>query len=309
MTRTLIRCLWLPYESVRTVYAGTSEVRLYKNEITDVLQIGKRVSGIGAECAIVFREAKLLMSIRHDHIMPVYDVAMVDGAHDKLLTVIEMIMPFYANGSIFDALERGHRFTVGEAIRITRQALLGLSELHEGHRILHRDIKSANVFIDDTNRARIGDLGLAVAMDPDGTAEAFPASQMYTPPEAHTGRRATRESDIYGMGLILHELLNGPFPYADYTCAMLAERLEKGQSPILPRHLRQGPHVPRRIRSVVSKAAGKDPNDRFASAREMIDALDAAPFVDWRFRVDGEVQCWEGTSNVDPERTPRNAHT
>ncbi|MEQ9078276.1 MAG: serine/threonine-protein kinase, partial [Sandaracinaceae bacterium] len=297
--------LRLPFESVRTVYEGTSEVRVYRNEVTEVLQIGKRVSRLGAEEAIPFEEAKLLQTIRHAHVVPVYDVAVVEDAPDlhSLMEVIEMIMPYYTSGSLFDALQKGVRFTIGEAIRLTRQTLLGLAELHDVHSILHRDVKSGNVFLDDDGKARVGDLGLAVRMDDAGSAEPYATTQLFTPPEAHSDRRVTRASDIYGVGLILLELVNGPFPYKGYDRGTIHDRLQDGKLPIFPRHLRPDLRMPPRLRRIINKATVVDPRKRFQSSHEMIDALDRTPFVDWQPATgeDDGWMVWSGRSSVYPE--------
>jgi eukaryotic-like serine/threonine-protein kinase len=296
MTRTLLKNLWLPFESVKTLYENSSEVRLYRNDITGVKQIGKRVSALGIEQATVFREATLLQSIRHDNIVPVYDVAVVDEEDcDPLLKVIEMVLPYYERGSVYDALQRGERFSIAEAVHHTREALSGLDELHERYRLLHRDIKSANVFLDEHGRLRVGDLGVAVPMEEDGTAEAFQASQMYTPPETMIIQRYDRRADLYGIGLILFELLNGPFPYSEYTRSQIVKRLEKGRRPILDEHLVFKPQVPPRLRQIVTKAISRNPGDRYANAREMMDAIDKAPLIDWRLAEEAPGHyVWEG---------------
>lgn len=291
--RAHIATLRLPFDSARTLYEGTSEVRLYRNGITDVLQIGKRVSAVGAESAVVFREAQLLQSIRHPSIVPVHDVAVVqEPGMDPLLKIIEMIMPYYPEGSIFDALTQGKVFSIGQSVRLVRETLSGLGELQEAHGLLHRDIKSANVFVDD-GHARVGDLGLAIPMHSDGSAEAFANVQMYTAPETCTVNRVTRATDIYGVGLMLHELLNGPLPYDAYDREMLSARLDHGKRGIRTKDLRFCAHVPTRLRQVVTKAISLDPRDRYQTCRSMLDVLDRAPFIDW---VQIDQSRWEGTN-------------
>jgi serine/threonine protein kinase len=298
--RRLVETLTLPYKTARTIYEGSSEVRHYVNDVTGVDEIGKRVSKIGLEDALGFKEAALLQSIRHDHLVPVYTVASVSIPNlDSLFTVVEMIMPYYPRGSVFDALERGETFTIGEAVRLARHFLVGLDFLHEKHHLIHRDMKSANVFIDPEGRGRVGDLGVAVSMDADGTAEAFQAGvQMYTAPEAFPTKRASRGTDIYGVGLILHEMLNAQFPYATYEQVDIASRLAKGQRAMKDDVLAFKAHVPRHLRGVVRKAIARNPDERYESAREMMAALAKAQFVDWR-RV-GELT-WEGAVPSRPD--------
>jgi eukaryotic-like serine/threonine-protein kinase len=303
MSRTLLHTLSLPYESLRTTYGGNSEVRVYRNEITKGLQVGKRIDTLGLEDAVATREATLLKQIRHPNIVPVSDVAEVSGYPAPMRT-IELIMDYYKRGSLFDAFERGERFSVGDARRHAAAALLGLAELHGSHRILHRDVKSPNVFLaDDGSVMKVGDLGVAVPMEDDGTAEAYPSAQLFSSPETFVTGRVSARSDIYQMGLILFELANGPLPYADNPLDEIAKRLERGRPGPRPRDLGFGPHVPRRMRTVIRKATSVDPARRYASAREMHDALAAVPLVDWALVVDEpDRRVWEGRAAKRPDR-------
>jgi serine/threonine protein kinase len=259
--RTLLRTLTLPYESLRTIYEGGCEVRLYRNEITGALQIGKRIDTLGLEEAVATREGKLLTTIRHPNLVPVLDVVEVSGYPTPMRT-IELIMPYYERGSVFDAFERGERFRVGEARHLVADALLGLAELHDGHGILHRDLKSPNVFLDDEGALRVGDLGVAVPIEQDGAAEAYPEAQLYSPPETFTRGRVGVEADLYQMGLVLFETVNGPLPYGEYPRVEVAARLQKGRRGPRPRDLRLRPHVPKRMRTVLNKALAVKPENR-----------------------------------------------
>lgn len=291
---TLIRKLVLPYDSMRTMYEGGCEVRLYRNTITDTLQVGKRVDTLGLEEAVAVREAQLLRSIRHDNIVPVFDVAAVEG-YDAAMRVIELVMPFYERGSVFDAFERGERFSVLEAVLHVQAGLRGLGELHERHKVLHRDVKSPNVFLDDESLLRVGDLGVAVPMEGDGSAEAYASVQLYTPPETFVSERHDRRSDIYAMGLLLFEMVNGPLPYDQYGALQLEPRLRAGKRGPLDKHLRIKPHVAPRVRTVIRKALAADPRRRYPSARAMSDAIAAARLIDWRQTVQSDdLAEWEG---------------
>lgn len=303
-TRTLIRKLELPYESIRTVYEGDSEVRLYRNELTQELQVGKRFDVLGVESAVAVQEGALLRRIDHRHVTPVYDVARVSGFPEPM-QVVEVIMPFYARGSLYDAFRGGERFTVGEAVRLTIGALHGLAELHEVYAILHRDVKSPNLLLTDEGRLVVGDLGVAIPLEADGTAEALPNARLYSPPESLTSRRVDRRSDLYQVGIVLHELASGPLPYEDpaYDISAVAGRLAQGRRGVLPRHLVHQPWVPRRLRTVVNKATAKDATSRYSNAKAMVDALDAVPLVDWQVVADSaDLKRWEGATPQRPDR-------
>src|SRR6266508_2931105 len=76
----------------------------------------------------------------------------------------------------------------------------------------HRDVKTPNLLLtDDTTRVKLGDLGVAVPMDEDGTADVLAYSpQLWTAPETYTVGRIDRRADLYSMGIVLHDVLSGP---------------------------------------------------------------------------------------------------
>jgi serine/threonine protein kinase len=304
--RTEIRKLTLPFDSLRTIYEGNCEVRLYKNEITGSLQVGKRIDLLGLDKSVAAVEAKLLTTIRHANVAPVTEVAIVED-YAAPMKVIEMVMPYYERGSLFDAIfSNGERFSLAEARRLAIESLRGASEINECHGILHRDHKTPNVFIDEGGHARIGDLGVAVPMEVDGTAEAYPSAQLFSPPETFTTRRASRQSEIYQLGLVAFELMNGPLPYEENPQDEVAARLAKGRRGPRTSDLAFAPWVPRRMRTVLTKALKVNPAERFSTAAEMIDALRAVKMIDWSQTVsDPGHLVWEGASVQRPDRRYR----
>ena len=303
VARTEIKKLVLPYDSLRTIYEGASDVRLYRNNISGALQVGKRIDVLGLEETVAFREATLLQQIDHPNIVKVQDVARVEG-YDKPLDVIEIVMPYFERGSVCDALARGHRFSVGGAARHMQKGLAGLGELHECHRLLHRDVKSPNVFLaDDGSLLKVGDLGISIEMEDDGSAEAYNSPQLYMAPEAFTTHRCDRRSDLYSAGLLFFEMLNGPLPYNSYTIDAIVQRLEKGRAAPRSTDLALGPYVPRRLRMVVRKAMKTKPEERFTAAWEMSQAIAGADFVDWTcVHDDLDLRIWEGVSTAYRDR-------
>jgi serine/threonine protein kinase len=295
--RRYLGTLTLPYENLRTIHAGGSEVRKYRNELTGQFLVGKRVGTIGLESTFVVREATLLQQIRHDNLVPVFDVVRVTGLGvPPPMQVLEIVMPFYERGSVCDAFSRGHRFTLVEARDLALAALRGLSELHD-RRILHRDVKTPNLLLTgDTTRVKLGDLGVAVPMDRDGTADVLAHSpQLWTAPETYTVGRIDCRADLYSMGIVLHEVLSCPLPYEQYPPERCLERLSQGRPAPAPRDLAPDPRVPRSLRRVVTKATRTDPAGRYRSAHDMADALAAARLIDWIPVVDGEDRrIWEG---------------
>jgi serine/threonine protein kinase len=308
MTDSVVRKLSLPFQALRTVYEGGSEVRLYRNEVTGLLHVGKRVHAFGLEGAMVVEEATRLSRIRHDHIVPVHSVAEVAG-YDPTLRPIEMVMPYYEMGSITDALARGERFTPVQARDLTAAALLGLSELHDSEQLIHRDFKSANVFLTgDSCLVRVGDLGVASAMDANGTVEPHASAQLFSAPEAFVQERIDRRADLYSAGLMLHELASGPLPWAEYDDRLsMATRLGRGLPAVLPRHLRSAPWVPQGMRAVIRKAVRPSPSTRYPTAGAMAAALARVPIVDWQTvdRAEDGTGQWQGAPAGRPPRQYR----
>ncbi len=185
-----------------------------------------------------------------------------------------------------------------------KQPLRGLGHLHEVHGILHRDVKSPNLILsDDGSLLKVGDLGVAVRMAQDGTGPPFDEAHPYIPPETYIRRRVARNSDIYGLGLVLLEMVGEPLPYGEYSKDLLARRLENGQRGPRPRDLVLGPHVPGHLRRIINKAIARDPEKRFRTAAEMNNELSRVRLIDWRVvSRDQTMIIWEGTSVQNPSR-------
>ena len=288
--------LTLPYGVLQTVHNGASEVRVYRDLITGARQVGKRLSLLGRENNVI-TEVSVLRDISHPNIADVFVISEVAGK-DPLLRVVEIMMPLYEQGSVLDAMIRDDRvFSVGEARDIVVRALRGLVHLHDQHRMLHRDIKPANLFLSsDGSIVKVGDFGETMRMDDAGTADPLLSPQLWTPPETFVGQRYGVTSDIYSMGLTLHELLSGHFPYIGYDVDTLATRLGENRSAVFPRHLRPQSHVPRALQRIVRKAANLVPTNRYRTADEMLQALLRANFIDWAPPAAGDdLVVWRGT--------------
>ena len=288
--------LTLPYGTLATLHDGNSEVRLYSNLVTQTKQVGKRISLLGRENTVVGSEGALLREIRHANVAEVYDTAEVVGA-DPALQVVELVMPHYPGGSLLDFMLRGERASVGQARDFMVRALRGLAWMHERHRLLHRDVKPANLFLsDDGSLVKVGDLGETIRMGDDGSADPLLVPQFWTAPETFGGARHSVAAEVYSAGMCLQELLSGPFPYDDYTRESIAERLQAGRCAVRPRDLRAAPHAPPEATRVVNKATNLDPTRRYRSAEDMVHALLALRFIDWSWPVaDDHEIVWHGT--------------
>ena len=274
------KVLRLPFECLETLPGGLREVRVWYDSLTDQLVVGKRLDLTMVDSNVLL-EPRILAAVRHDHVVPILAAAEVSG-YPPPMHVIEIVMPYYDRGSVADALLRGERFKTHQAIALTQAALLGLGELHERHRVLHRDVKSGNLLITDDGRSLlVGDLGLAGRMDDDDSVPALDNPQLYSPPELVATGRWTRASDLFAMGIVLHGLLLGPLPYDTYTRTEIMEKLLRGHSPIRPGDRALPPWVPRPLRRIIRKATKPLASQRYQSARQMATALASARVPDW----------------------------
>ncbi|UNR57625.1 protein kinase [Streptomyces sp. A10(2020)] len=204
------RPLVLDYECLHSMPNGLREVRVWLDPVLETWLVGKRIDLSEVQDSDLV-EPRVMEMINHPNVVTVRSVATIPS-YKPPMQVVEVFMPYYELGSITDALLRGERFTAAQSLRIIRAALQGLADMHERYGILHRDVKSPNLFLTgDASTVKIGDLGLAGAMDSMGKAPCVNAPHLYAPPELLIGDGLTRSSDLYSLGVVLLELLRGRF--------------------------------------------------------------------------------------------------
>jgi eukaryotic-like serine/threonine-protein kinase len=210
------------------------------------------------------REASAAAGLQHPNIVGVFDRGTFEGTH-------YIAMEYVEGASLKDLIERG--LSVGEGVEIVRQVLAGVRYAH-ARGIVHRDLKPQNVLVDAEGRARVTDFGIARA----GVSEITQTGSVlgtaqYLSPEQAQGLPVTAASDIYSVGVMLYETLTRQVPFdADSPVSVALKQVSERPRP--PSEL--NPEVSRALDAVVLKALAKDPANRFASAEEFIQALDAA---------------------------------
>ncbi|MFQ5558157.1 MAG: protein kinase [Acidimicrobiales bacterium] len=202
-------------------------------------------------------EARMAASLEHPHIVPVYDYVEMDGL---ALIVMEQCPTTVA--ARFQAEGLG----IDEACASALATCSALAYAHE-RQVLHRDIKPENLLIDQDGVVKLGDFGIARALDAatrltaTGTVMGTPA---YMSPEQAGGEDLGPHSDVYSTGVVLYELLSGDFPFEEASSvgALLRQHLFEPPRPLDD----VAPDVPEPIASVVDRALEKDPGDRWPSA-------------------------------------------
>ncbi|MCS6864782.1 MAG: serine/threonine-protein kinase [Gemmataceae bacterium] len=217
-----------------------------------------------------YHEARAAAALDHPNIVHAYDVACDQGTHFLVLE--------YIDGQTLDRkLRKQQRLPVGEAVSYIIQAAAGLQHAHEKG-VAHRDIKPANLLLGRDGIVKILDLGLAQFFEDSSTqlqrgSDIIMGTTDYVAPEQLRGEQADHRSDIYNLGATLYHLLTGQPPFTGTTAAkMVAHHL----SAVTPAH-ELCPDVPEELSHVVEVMLAKNPNDRYQTAAEVIQAL--MPFV------------------------------
>jgi len=217
----------------------------------------------------LIREARSLAKLTHPNVVPVYEVGEIDG---EVFVAMELVDGTNLR-QWFSAADRRWR----QVLMLFDQALAGLEAAHAVG-LIHRDFKPDNVLIGADRRVRVADFGLT--SEPDervteaasvarssastGRARAAAGTPAYMAPEVIAGAPATTSSDIYSVGVSLHEALWGVRP------------------PRRPSAKPGVPAVPNWVQRVVLRATASEPGERYASVAEMRAALRRDPARQWR---------------------------
>jgi serine/threonine-protein kinase len=210
-------------------------------------------------------EARAAALISHPNVIQVFDF----GHEDRTEYIV---MQYVGGPSLKDYMRDEGPLTVDEAVSFTRQILDGLAAIHEAG-IIHRDVKPQNVLLTDTQQIKLTDFGIArlgsgsTGLTESGTAIGTAA---YMAPEQASGSDVTPASDLYSVGVILYEMLTGRLPFPGDNPVQVMYR-HVNELPPPPRSINRA--IPVGIEAVVLRALAKNPDDRFATAQAMRDAL------------------------------------
>jgi len=162
-----------------------------------------------------------------------------------------------------------------DALKIGSRICEALAHMHR-HQVIHRDLKPENVMLCPDGSLRIMDFGIAKAVGMRRITFGGFSPTMGTPdymaPEQVKGQRGDERTDIYSLGAILYEMLAGVPPYEGHNAYMIMNARLLGD-PRSPRQL--NPDIPPEVEEIILHALERDPKDRFKSAAEMKEELDA----------------------------------
>src|SRR6266850_2272593 len=214
------------------------------------------------------REAHAVARLNHPNIVQVYDF----GEEGDMAY---LVMEFIRGDELKSTLSTGRQFDRKECVRIMCELLDALDFAHEAG-VVHRDIKPANVMLDSQGRTKLTDFGVARVTDSDrthaertqaGTVVGTPA---YMSPEQLQALPIDRRTDVFSAGVILYQFLTGQKPFTGEGAWTVQKKIVQDEPPAPSSiNVALSPEFDR----VVAKALAKDPNQRFATAREFAEAL------------------------------------
>ena len=222
------------------------------------------LTGDDAARARFIHEARAAAALEHPNICTVYEVGEADGA-------MFIAMPLVEGESLRDKIASGP-VPVDEAIELALGVARGLSKAHS-HGIVHRDIKPGNVLLTTDGQAKIVDFGLAkLATQTRLTKTGMTVGTVsYMSPEQAKGDDVDHRTDVWALGVVLYEMLAGKRPFrGDADAAVVYSILNTDPEPVTA--VRR--EVPVALEDVAEKALSRDPDKRYQTVDEMIEALE-----------------------------------
>ena len=213
-------------------------------------------------------ESKAISLLNHPNIVKVYDVSVSENLQYIVMECVEgMTLREYLN-------ERGGKITSRETVHFIAQILRALDHAHRNG-VVHRDIKPQNIMLLDNGQLRMMDFGIARISRAENqiqNGKKTMGSVHYISPEQAKGEETDPKSDIYSVGVMMYEMLSGRLPFdADDMVEVARKQIRDTPKPLAE----LAPEVPLGLVQITERAMAKLPVNRYSSAAEMLEALDA----------------------------------
>ena len=270
------------YEIIRKLGAGAFGVvyhaydtKLLRPVVLKLLQSGGDTDPVAGKASIT-REARLASAIDHPNVCSIYEV---QEDSDEPFIVMQ-----YVPGRTLKELIEDRVISQPAAVSIGLQVAEGLSAAH-ALEILHRDLKPANIMVTEGGMVKILDFGLAKKKPSEDALDGIPGhdtqvgcpqrsspagSVGFLAPERFIDRPSTERADVFSLGVVFYTMATGFHPFAVRGSENLARAIQFSE-PVSPRKIR--PDLAPSFEHIILKALVKNPNERFASAIEVRDAL------------------------------------
>ena len=214
------------------------------------------------------REIKMVAGLEHPAIVPVYDVGNEDGQP-------YFVMRYMTGGSLSGWIEKG-KFSIQDTARVIEKIAQGLAYSHKKG-IIHRDLKPDNILFDGNGDPFISDFGVAKFAESTGglTGSGTIGTPAYMSPEQAQGAEVDSRSDVYGLGVIIYQMLSGQQPYsADTPMGVVVKHITEP----VPEILKVLPDLPPEIDTIIKTSMAKDKTTRYPNTVELAKALNLVAF-------------------------------
>jgi len=213
-------------------------------------------------------ETEIAASLEHPSVVPIHDAGEVDGQ-------LYLAMRYVEGSDLKTLLVEQGALEPARAIAICSQVAGALDQAHE-RGLVHRDVKPSNVLLDQREHVYLADFGLSRRLAEPGIATG-PGLSLGTPayaaPEQVQGGDVDGRADVYSLGCVLYECLTGEAPFTGGSdLALLWAHLQEPP----PKPSEHNPALPEAIDAVIATAIAKDPDARYASCGELIEAASDA---------------------------------
>jgi eukaryotic-like serine/threonine-protein kinase len=210
------------------------------------------------------QELILAREVTHRNVIRIFDLGQAKGF--KFIT-----MEYVEGRDLRAILREREKLPPEEAVRIIAQVCRALEAAHAAG-VVHRDLKPQNIMLDAKDRVYVMDFGIAHSLETPGMTQtgALMGTPEYMSPEQAKGIKVDPRSDLFSLGIIFYELLTGISPYkADTALATLLKRTQERPQP--PAEV--DPTIPKAVSDVVMKCLEIDRDQRFSTAREILEDL------------------------------------
>lgn len=245
---------------------GTAKVYLAYDQIDErnvSLKILKKENIDDRKVKKFKKEAETLALLDDENIVKIYDVGQDDNLH--------YIAAEYIDGmTLKDYIRTCSPIPVEEIVKLSQQILHGVKHAHE-RGVVHKDLKTQNILLDEYKNVKITDFGIADIMDEDVTrTQSLMGTPQYIAPEILNRESLTAQSDLYSVGIVMYEMCVMQVPFVGEKAAYI---MIKQMSQPLPSIIAQRADIPQSLENVIIKATAKKLNNRYQNAKEMIEDL------------------------------------
>ena len=214
------------------------------------------------------REAVSAAALSHPNIVSVYDRGQTeDGRY-------YMVMEYVPGGTLKEHLNRYGPLAPRVAIEVGSQIAEALGAAHD-RGVIHRDVKPQNILVSKSGDVKVADFGIARAASATAISqtEDMLGTARYMSPEQAMGGHVGPASDLYSLGVVLHEMLTGEVPFdAEMPVAISMKHINEPPRP--PREI--NPEIPEGMNALVLRLLAKEPENRYTSAADLLADLDEA---------------------------------